>query len=397
MKYPIKGNVVVFLTSAIVIFSCHSSNEPTAQGKREIGNWTLETVDHIKIPIDTLTPNVSHIKNEGFEVDGKSYAAIVDYTNNCINIYDLKEKRLFKRTKIEKEGVNGIGNLFGCYAINFDSILLRGTPPKTLMLVDTSGKFKSKVEINLPGKDMSRDMYLNINNKPMIIGHHVFGFLNPSLNKRMKIMNLNDLPFYTKDLTKSSAEIITNAHFPAVYTRKDNWMNWQYEAATCKFENQVAFGFPISDSIYVYNFDTKQTTSHWVPSVEGFIPPKPTKVDQKTFASDMVESSKAAYVNYMLLYDKFNKVFYRFVLHPISDDSEYSFYSRVFCNKPLTVQIIDASTFKLMGERNFGKLETFFNDCFITSEGLYISDNNSENMHTSEDSLSYMVLKIKKA
>ncbi|QHS63533.1 DUF4221 family protein [Chitinophaga agri] len=378
----------------MALCACNQPNDKRAQNndRNNIGTWKLVKDGDLKIPVDSISPNTTYVNVDYFKHLDSNYIAVTDQRNNNLNIYNLDSKRLSKRIHFETEGRNGIGHFYIADFKSFDSILVRGDDHHTLYLMDSSGKRLTSYELKLPGFDQSRELWFSVNNKPIILNDQIFGVMNLKVKSDKYVFT--DLPVYHYSLKEAKVQLVKQIRFPADYMNpKDNWAPYHWEPSVCRYRNGIAYSFPIGDSVYAYNPNDEKVTAHYVPGVAGYQPAPSIK---EPSMEELNNGAKNAYLNYLLRYDPYQNVFYRFVFRPVEKDEKYMDYFSAMLDKPITVQILDADDFSVKGETDLKAKIHYFRDFFIGQDGLYISNNHSANPENSEGFISYSKFKIVK-
>ncbi|MVT40280.1 DUF4221 domain-containing protein [Chitinophaga oryziterrae] len=385
------------LALLVVCLSCHDPLFKVVPTPRNhIGTWHLVGSDTLSIAIDQHSRSTTYMLNDFFKLGDSSFLAVVHQQMNTLNIYNLTSKKLSKRIVFSKDGPNGIGSLFVAHFINYDSILVRGKDDHKLYLMDSAGLVKRTLDLRFEGMDRIRELYFTPNGKPLLMGSRLFGVLLPSVSVDENRHRLTDLPFYTYDLLGNAGRKLVRAvQFPKFF-RQDGtrWACISWEPTFCDFKGKIAYGFPALDSIYVYDLNTQKVVAHGVPSVEGFVPVEASTAEWHDGMT--VKLAKSAYLNYLLRYDPYQDVFYRFVFLPLEEDLNYTDFYRAMADKPVVVQIIDAKDFSVKGETRLKSKQFYFQDTFVGDDGLYISNNHPARKDRNEDFISYTHFKISK-
>jgi len=383
----------LFLLSAVflcvVLFSCKSSHKRVP--RTNIGNWKLVKGDLLNIPIDSTVSNTAQTAIDYHKIGDSSFITVGDGNGNNLLVFNLSAKQLRKKIHFQKDGPNGIGKFHVADFIGYDSILVRGDHKHKFYLMDSTGTIKHTYEVKLPGSDEGRPTLATTGCRPMLLNGKIIGLLNPNVNQAEHKYVLTDLPFFV--YSGQSAKMLRSVSFPELLKDDHSWPMFEWEPAVCKYKGAIVYTFPVSDSIYVLDVNSEKVKAYGVPDVEGYLlPSPPSEVAVTTWG----RAAKSDYLNYLLRYDPFKNVFYRFILHPLEKDANYLDFYSTLVDRPMTIQIIDGDDFTVKGETKLAAKTFFFLDSFVTPDGLYISNNNQANPENQEDFISYTQFKISK-
>ncbi|WP_256012202.1 DUF4221 family protein [Desertivirga xinjiangensis] len=151
----------------------------------------------------------------------------------------------------------------------------------------------------------------------------------------------------------------------------------------------LVFSFPISHDLYTAKLkqpDYKVTYggSNFANTIRS-IQTQPSEMSVKTFVKHVLENDEYAAIKY----DKFRKVYYRFLRHRVNNYTESSQWT----DKSVSIIILDESL-NYLGETNIGTIKNWYlQNAFVTEEGLnieYIPDN------LNEDYLIYKIFTLEK-
>ena len=94
-----------------------------------------------------------------------------------------------------------------------------------------------------------------------------------------------------------------------------------------------------------------------------------------------------------LMYDKYRKVFYRFVRHPYEFPADRNAQFDEDRGRIFSIVILNAK-YEIIGETTFPGHTYNYTLCFVGKKGLYISLNNQDNPIFSEDELFFQRLEL---
>lgn len=140
----------ILISFILIFFGCNFKNKnEDVTGSLPRNIKTLEKSSKIiSLAIDDETSNIS----TGFSYyDSDSiWFFNLNGNKNEIQMFNLNSNFLHDRFVFDKEGDNGVGNIFGFYIHNLDSIFLFPHNLGQIILTDTSKAINSKIKYEVP-------------------------------------------------------------------------------------------------------------------------------------------------------------------------------------------------------------------------------------------------------
>lgn len=156
-------------------------------------------------------------------------------------------------------------------------------------------------------------------------------------------------------------------------------------------DNNIVYSFALEDNLYKQNLHTGKIDQYMAKS--RFI----SEIELVKLSLNSEETAKkncemASYGN--ILYDKFRKVYYRFVFPKTSLGKEDNYIEILQSGrKEFSIMILDQD-FNLLGEVLFPPFTYLPQICFINKDGLYISVNHFKRKDYSDDILRFQLIKL---
>ncbi|AEI49635.1 DUF4221 family protein [Runella slithyformis] len=379
-------NTLLYCYLVALAISCSSKEDN--KDKKNI-SATLKTIKEIKIPIDKSVAIYSSTVDY-IEEGGRSYIFKTNY--NDLLFIDIKDKKIAKRLSFPEQGPNGVGNISQAYYHANDSVFLL-TDPYHIIHVNSKLEKVNNYRLDANTEAGQRGIYPQNNNKIIFYNNSIIGFMHPKVHPNKKAMLLNTEAFVSLNCNTKDA-IPLPLKFPELLQDpNDTWDFIHFRPTTILVGKQLIVSFPASDSIYLFSLETNKVKRFSGKSrhYSGKILP----LSSNSFKAS-IDAYKSTHAYFLLKYDKFRKLFYRFVLFPTEEKTNNYSLENLVLMKPFSVQIFNEK-FELIGETEIFKANTFnFVDCFVSREGLLISNNHPKNPKTNEDFLSYSLFAISK-
>jgi hypothetical protein len=348
--------------------------------------------DVLNLSIDSVTSNISD-GIQAFSTPTKSYLFSASWSSNSISMYDLAGETLTKKIVFQRQGPNAIGDLFGFYVHNLDSIFLFPQLVPQIFIADTSGLVYSTIEYAPPESLSVAFVHNGYFLSPPIINGNKLYLKTHLLGNYMQVSNavLNQTPlFYSIDM--SSGEVTTsNSNYPANYLR-DGFRFFEYSMASSNGRLVFSF-FGDHNLFYLEDFTDYELNDVSAPSkflssemeifnVGGEI--DPSSVYEYLFASERYES---------VIYDQFRNVFYRVAVHSAAFENMNDLRELKNAADRFSVQLLN-SDLQVMGEHLLEPKRYLNGIMFVSDKGLYISTNHPKNEDSDENYMRFDLLKF---
>ncbi|WPO77896.1 DUF4221 family protein [Flavobacterium sp. KACC 22761] len=246
----------------------------------------------------------------------------------------------------------------------------------------------------------SKSLNLNRIDYPQYIPTTVTPFIETKKNLLLTGQYMGALPLNKVDTFKFTARVdfqTNEVDFVNSYPKDlyGNNYNWEGEIFTTVFStihpdgDKLVCSFPVSHNLQIINLNNKKTQEVYAGSNEvgniSSIEKSVRNVSREELVDQIVKQDEYA----AILYDKYRKVYYRFLLKGLSSDDK----KKSFKDKSIAVILMDKN-FNYLGETTLGQWK-FWNwrNSFVTKEGLNIEylDGNLD-----ESGLTLKILNIKK-
>ncbi|MDX2083653.1 MAG: DUF4221 family protein, partial [Rickettsiales bacterium] len=229
------------------------------------------------------------------------------------------------------------------------------------------------------------------NSQAFFVKPNLIGLIANSHDHQEDHTKLNNLFLF--DLNSEKLEFFCPR--PQLYNQA-NWgeqsPNYNMHGTYHAWDNAFYYAFPIDN--HLYKFDLIRRQSSVVASVksEYFEKIKPlSKNTNKVF--DKLEVDQHVFTNpayYNLVYDKYRKIYYRFVLHPLSEAQFFDPQGAPI--RAVSIICLDEK-FQKLGETFIGN-ENYFLMYFVGENGLYIA--NKQKYEQDENYLEFDLFKVSK-
>ena len=360
-----------------------------------VNDGVLEKTDKkIVIPIDSEIKIFTRAMHYYKDASGVEYITLEnsenDFNYNSINFYRLDSCKLSHKVLIQRDGPNGIPSFMGHGVIDLNRIIINSMNSNIIYMVDRSGRIINQINYAI-SDDGKATTFFDGNSlvyKPLVIvGSKIYGVQHPLL-KNIKGDDFKDVPLcITIDTSTRSVELLPMS-FPRLW-EKGEGIGFNTHCSRIYDGKQFVYAFRKQHTVVV--------TSDHIHSKEYLIKSKyidklynegyPTDISISEYQKRQDEL--AVYGN--MIYDKYRNVYYRFAYPQCSVES--TDYDYMYCRKEFSIIVVN-SDFEVIGETYFKAgiyAPTLF---FVNEDGLYISENNTDNPESSEDKLVFRCFKL---
>ena len=390
-------NASLFLALVLFLVSCGGSTSSEQYGDEV----TLLPCDTISFPIDENTTYESRAMFH-FEEAGREYLFFRTYENkgNHIHIFDIEKEDVHKTVPLYRQGPNAIPSMLGAYPMDMNHSIVTNSIRFTI--VNDSGHVKYK----------SPPLY---NNKHMrnggdwgefCLSHFYSRYYNPAIIKdSILYFEQGQIGYpHTKDSWQTSnifasLDLRTNDMqptrfcYPSVFDVEEVTRAWSCESdhSYDYTGEEVAVSFKQTDSIYVssdfHHVKGYLAKSRHAPNMRPML--YNAQIDNEVRLRK--EAMKFDY--WHLMYDKYRKVFYRFVRHPYEFPADRNAQFDEDRGRIFSIVILN-DKYEIIGETTFPGHTYNYTLCFVGKKGLYISLNNQDNPIFSEDELFFQCFEL---
>ena len=328
----------------------------------------------------------------------KEYLTFQNVAEHEILVYDWDTKKKINKILFEKEGPNGVGRFHGYIIKSFDEIYLAEAMRPVISVMDSTGKLIKRIHYPKT-TDGTRIMPSNSSTLRYttfeIIGNKIY--ITQKLNR--------DFGRYTVEKSKVSAVIDTLTkenkllplNFPIILTTEEmqtHTVGNEFAYSRAFDGEKFIYSFSYDEKIYVTNVEHDDIQR--IPAKSRYIT-SPEKVGKVPGIIDMTKKICELPMYGNLIYDKYRKVYYRFVFHEetfSADEEDFSELWQMGRNK-FSIIILDED-FKCVGETEFPTGIYSIWAFFIREDGLYLSTSHYKNPTFSDDVLQFERIELKK-
>ena len=366
----------ILLYVAFFCLSCKTHRvkiENENKGKL-IASVSLETKEEKKFSLDDSTASTPEYSQLYIDHNGKRFYTFLNNYTNYIYFYDYSTTNFCKKKCWREYGTPVALKLKAYYIKSLDSIYLFKISPHEIVSTNEDGQIFHRTNLLLNPKD--RDcfthypQYLPLSGIPFIetkdklyVNGFYFGIMSKSFIKDFK---------FTASLDFRSNQLEFIHSYPEeLYGNQANWCSYlltQVYSALQPDGNGLVLSFPISHNLYISDLKSSEYKkrfggSNFASTITSLNENK-ENTTQEIALQHFIEND----IYTSILYDKFRKVYYRFLLKASHKDSN----CQSFKDKLVVIIIMDEN-FKYLGETTIGRWENWnWQNSFVTSEGLNV-------------------------
>jgi hypothetical protein len=365
--------IVLLLVLLVTVTSCNTDSIVNKEQKKYLNNnnkYKLQYTGMKKFPLDeestVKTQYISYIQTDSINI-----FSFVNNHNNAIYLYNYDSATLLKKIKYDKEGPDGVLSLRGYLYLNEDSIFVYSNNDHNLCLTNSNAKVLERYKLYDRVKyDENSIIYpspipmttvplTKFNNNVILFGFYAaeFDFETPSNRPVCVMLNLED---------KSVKHLI---NYPEQYS-KYNWAGGFTYRMPCYTldDKSMIISFSAHHNLVRYDFET-QTEKDFYAGSSAIKRIKPYSTDRNMVAETRSEidwyMTNSSYES--ILYDKYNKIYYRIARLPVKNYTSNDSESR----KPLIIIILD-SELNYLGEVALDEYKNIVTaNWFISEEGIH--------------------------
>ncbi len=337
---------------------------------------TLKLVETKKILLDSSTAPSPQYSQMFKDSTGVNYFTFLNAYNSSIYFYNYNTLKLVKKITYDKKGPDGILKPTGYYIKTMDSIYVYNMAFIELFLTNGKGKVISKKSL-IGGEKMGKSPwhlkypqyytrtaapFIATKNKLLLTGQ--FMFTVPD--------SIIDTFKFTAYIDYNMKDINFKHGYPK--TLYGHGYNWDDQILTDVFPelhpdgDKLIYSFPVSHDVYLTKLNSKGYKKVYAGSNEAgsisSIPKKTKKTNREILGKSILRQDLYG----ALKYDKYRKIYYRFICRAIPDATIHT----ALKEKPIAVIIMDKE-FNYLGETTLGTgKEWYWQNSFVTEEGLNI-------------------------
>ena len=307
-----------------------------------------------------------------FKDGDKEYLSFVNiYNRTEILIYDLKTGQLTNKIEFEREGPNGILEIYSHSIINFDSIYI-SCANEQLCLSDTSSQIKQRIP--MPKLTDSSKVIAPLS-PPTIINHQIY--IPQNVNPQLGENYMGKSPLGVMIDTITHKVTATPLHYSNLYSNEDLMYATHGNRTQYIFDgNLFVYSYDILDSLYVLDSELSKIGSYYAKS--RYIDEVRTH-SNRNWDLNMVLRQTCETPSYgTVVYDKYRQVYYRFA-YPETKIEKKDNALDVFREgrKVFSIIILDKDM-HMIGETLFPEYSYNSNLFFVNKDGLYLCKTHSK-------------------
>lgn len=382
MQFTCKHILQIFICFQIVIvlISC-SREKPKGEN-----NLKLDLSKKISLPLkdaDYWSPYTAVMnKND------TTYLIRSNPMCQNIQMYNLKSRELYKLIEFQHPELSGkyMRGGIGFIPFNLDSMYITNRDRKMFLIGNDSIYEKFEIDFH------KNNPVISFRNESRLIR------FNDSL---FGMAQFKPYAYFTDEFMESSIFALFNKNTGEPYDATISFPKDVY-AGNCwvpgllrpsytynRDKQKVIFSFPADHNLYEYDFADDTTIQISQPPNRNFDEiPSYAFCDQDRQMQDLYTMSTPHY--FSIVYDPLQRVYFRFFLMPPDQIEEREI---IWIKKRLGVVVLDEE-FRLIHQTLFDHYQFNPRDFYIDDEGLWLSNNNPEGPHFSEDSIQFTLLKL---
>lgn len=380
-----KSTNLLVLIFIIFSFSCGS---PSSTGvELPIG----KPISSISFQLDNETPNFSQIIIQYYNEENEEYLFLYNEFVNKLSRFSVNNGQLKDTYSFSKEGDKGVGTPKYFRFVNNDTILFSQKNVNELFMSNLKNTSVERVRFNFHKDDRGSIPFVSDrsgivlkNNKLFLTSPMVY---TPSVQAAPDMFKIYDKSNFIFNYDLNTDSIIKRLPlFPkdysnAVYSDYFNYVSQEVVG------EEILYSFPLSDSIIVSNtmYESNKTVFAGFSQrdqVSSLMVAR-TQDDLGDLSSnDQLESFLNSFNYDKFMYDKYRKIYYRFVEFAVPNQLE-NIPVRI---KPLGILIFDEN-FNRIGEFDLGYGKYVTLHSFVSKNGLNLV--NYEKIQSEESSITF--------
>jgi hypothetical protein len=368
-----------------LLFSCQNEKSKETQSLQLVPSGTF-----LKFDLDDSTANIS-TGLQYFQGD-QEYLFNANWETNSLQSYSLKDGKMVKNLVFDREGPNGVGDVFGFHVQSMDSIFLFNPPfTKRLNLVNSEGKILQRIDYQIPdggGSAFVHNAFMI--SPPMVTGNllavnHRF----PANPREITGEELSSKAMgYQIDLSTGETTYF-NHFYPVDYLQSGQKL---LDFSRAQGKDKIVYSLHGDHQLYYSTaFDLPlQSIVAGSSYLDASLPSVKRDAASEEFQRYAFSSSRYA----SLLYDSYRNVYYRFAFPTLTDLTAEEIRELPNAPGPFVVMVFDEDL-NLITERLFEGGTYLPDNSFVGEKGLYLSINHPDNPQNKEDQMSFELVELK--
>jgi hypothetical protein len=322
----------------------------------------------------------------GFQYS-QGYLFNVNWKTSEIQVYDVESGLLVKSLIYDKEGDQGVGQLFGFHVHTLDSIFLFSQVEPVIVLTDTSGLVKHKIRYSQP--DLYSSAFIHNSyflSPPIIKGDEMFVKTHFQGNYReVTAEQLSSYHMaYAINMKTGSVRLLKQT-YPSDYLSGGLK---HFEPSIASDGNMVVYSlFGDHRLFFATSFDENlQAKAVRSTHLEETLPLFP--VQGERFDTQKYLQGSSRYES--LIYDPFREVYYRFGFPTYTFETQDEISKLRSEPREFVIMTLDKDL-NIIDDQYFEGGKYMPNNVFVSKKGLYISTSHPNNPENQEDKMVFEI------
>lgn len=314
-----------------------------------------------------------------------------------ICVYDLQSGEFVKSIFFDREGANGVGMFGGYHVIDFDEIYLPSLQQSKVFVMEESGKKKREIitEKTDDGIPLLPFGAITFAYRPIYFNNGKM-YIPQTINMRLGNKVMEKSPVYVVVDTVKNVLSPFPIKFPPIMSSDDvtkpSLGNELSYSCCLNDKDQFVFSFFFDEDIYVVSLQDGEMKKIKVKS--RYIDKPAIKENPPQDFDEAMKASSEIPCYGNLIYDKYRKVYYRFVYLKADLDGEKNYLNIwQYGRKSFSIMILNED-FDVIGETRFPDFTYISTLHYIGKDGLYLSDSHYKNPSFDENKLRFRRFKL---
>ena len=384
-------NIIGILGVFILAISCSGGKKESADAGLELTEDSVVYLlaDNVMLEIRALFPFI--------DKDGHEYLTFQNQLEPEICVYDLQSGEFVKSIFFDREGANGVGMFGGYHVIDFDEIYLPSLQQSKVFVMEESGKKKREIitEKTDDGIPLLPFGAITFAYRPIYFNNGKM-YIPQTINMRLGNKVMEKSPVYVVVDTVKNVLSPFPIKFPPIMSSDDvtkpSLGNELSYSCCLNDKDQFVFSFFFDEDIYVVSLQDGEMKKIKVKS--RYIDKPAIKENPPQDFDEAMKASSEIPCYGNLIYDKYPKVYYRFVYLKADLDGEKNYLNIwQYGRKSFSIMILNED-FDVIGETRFPDFTYISTLHYIGKDGLYLSDSHYKNPSFDENKLRFRRFKL---
>ena len=378
-----KNHIIILLV--LFLYSCSPDYkaQPNIQSEKKLRKTSLLEK---RLPVNDLTLDYLY-KTFIYEDSKDTYLFSLNDQEFGLDVFDLKKSNFKNHIKLFLNGSESVGEVYDYYVHNLDSIFLIG--PYQVSLINYEGVLLKKMKINI---SEATDKHIYSSGS---LGEHRIFYFEENLYSRLSYqINREEKGYYmgpieVKISLNTEANQAVDIYYSSLYQDGTDYFGFLSYPNCTFFKGKLIYNFPAEPNVYVYNLNNKEQSIYGGKSKYFNTPVAQSLLRSEFDGSRLLEHwvKNPAYLE--IIPDKYKNLYYRIQAHPISYlniENE----PNTWLDKEFSLTIFDQK-FQIIDEIKLDNRIYYPKEAFVTSEGIWISKETSNNVNNEEGVIEYDV------